>query len=58
MRSASVIFTSCTEAITYLPSPSIHSCEERMGAQRGTNHDASTVAAVVGKKAHLGMKWH
>ena len=57
MRSASVIFTSCIEAITHQPSP-IHSCEERMGAQRGTNHDASTVAAVVGKKAHLGTKWH
>ena len=37
MRSASVIFMSHTEAIICLPQiSSIHGCEEKMGAQRGT----------------------
>ena len=38
MRSASVIFMSCTEAYRRLSQivPYIHGCEERMGAQRGT----------------------
>ena len=36
MRSASAIFMSCTEAITcLLQIPTLRSCEERMGDQRG-----------------------
>ena len=38
MRSASAIFMSCTEAIMRLPQTVtyIHSCREKVGAQRGT----------------------
>jgi len=37
MRSASVIFMSRTEAIMCLPQiVTLHSCEERMGDQKGT----------------------
>ena len=54
MRSASEIFMSCTEAITCLPQISpIRSCKKRMEGYKGST---STVAAVVGEKAHLGVK--
>ena len=37
MRSASAIFTPCTEAIMCLPQiVTLHGCEETMEAQRGT----------------------
>ena len=55
MRSAPAIFMSRTEAITCLPQiVTLRSCEERMGDQRSTKE--STVAPVVGEKAHLGTK--
>ena len=58
MRSASAICMSHTEAITcLLQIVTLRSCEERMEDQRGT-HDASTAAAAVGEKAHLGTKRH
>jgi len=51
MISASAMFMSHTEAITCLPQiVTLRGCEERM------HHDASTLAAVVGEKAHLEMK--
>ena len=48
-----------TEAIKFLLKiVTLHSCEERMGDQRGTkiDHNASTVAAAVGENSHLRME--
>ena len=61
MRGASAIFMPHTEAIACLTQiVTLHTCEERMGDQRDTKivHDASTVTAAVGEKAHLGTKCH
>jgi len=49
---------SCTEAIACLPQIiTLRGCEKRMRGTKGyKGHDASTVAAAVGEKAHLGTK--
>ena len=45
-----------TEAISCLPQiVTLRGCEESKGVQR-LHPDASTAAAAVGEKAHLGMK--
>jgi len=45
-----------TEAISCVPQIiTLRGCEEKNGRSKVTP-DASTVAAVVGEKAHLGMK--
>ena len=47
-----------TEGITSLPQiVTLRSCEENYGRSKGYK-GASTVAAAVGKKAHLGTKRH
>jgi len=62
MRSAYIyaIFMFHNEAIHLQQIVTLRGCE-RMAAQRGTKvapwiHDASTVAAAVGEKAHLRVK--
>ena len=60
MRSAYAIFIclALKPLGVYCKSSPIHGCEERTGPKevQKQRHDASTVAAVVGKKAHIGMK--
>ena len=63
MKSGSETFMSCIEAITCLPQIiTLRCCEERMGHTKGykgsTMMQASTAAAVIGEKVHLGMKRH